>query len=175
VNRERLLIPPLNFAMVDKGIFRSGYPNARNFSFMKHLGIRTIVCLSAEEPEERKICKENQIFTQENHIKMMRFPFEGQKEPFAQISMETLREALKQILDTRNHPVLVHCDKGKHRTGTIVGCLRRLQNWALCGIYQEYSFFCQRSIRLLDHQLMESFTMTFTEEERQNLPEWLPQ
>src|SRR5205814_977716 len=29
-----LLVPPLNFAMVMPGVYRSGYPNARNHSFL---------------------------------------------------------------------------------------------------------------------------------------------
>lgn len=37
------LIPPLNFAMVDNGIFRSGFPDSANFSFLKTLGLRSIM------------------------------------------------------------------------------------------------------------------------------------
>ncbi|VAI16698.1 unnamed protein product [Triticum turgidum subsp. durum] len=48
------------------------------------------------------------------------------KEPFVSIPEDRIREALKVILDTRNHPVLIHCKRGKHRTGCVVGCLRKL-------------------------------------------------
>lgn len=37
------MIPPLNFAMVDNGIFRSGFPDTANFSFIKTLGLRSIM------------------------------------------------------------------------------------------------------------------------------------
>jgi len=37
------LIPPLCFAMVAPGIYRSGYPNKKNFGFLKKLGVKTIV------------------------------------------------------------------------------------------------------------------------------------
>lgn len=40
---EPLLIPPLNFAMVQPGIYRSGYPNKMNFPFLKKYKIKTIV------------------------------------------------------------------------------------------------------------------------------------
>lgn len=40
---ELNLIPPLNFAMVDNGIFRSGFPDSANFSFLKTLGLRSIM------------------------------------------------------------------------------------------------------------------------------------
>ena len=36
-------------------------------------------------------------------------------------------EALSILIDKRNHPVLVHCNKGKHRTGCLIGCMRKLQ------------------------------------------------
>ena len=44
--RSRVIIPTLNFAIVSKGVYRSGFPNAKNFAFMKKLGIRSILYLS---------------------------------------------------------------------------------------------------------------------------------
>lgn len=40
---DELFVPPLNFAMVDNNIFRSGFPGPANFNFLKSLGIRSIV------------------------------------------------------------------------------------------------------------------------------------
>jgi len=40
---EAALVPPLNFAMVDDGIFRSGFPETSNFRFLKSLNLRSIV------------------------------------------------------------------------------------------------------------------------------------
>ncbi|KAJ6403968.1 hypothetical protein OIU84_012210 [Salix udensis] len=48
VGDELNLIPPLNFAMVDNGIFRSGFPDSPNFSFLQTLGLRSIICLCPE-------------------------------------------------------------------------------------------------------------------------------
>ena len=42
-NGEDLFSPPLNFAMVDNGIFRSGFPDSANFSFLQTLGLRSIM------------------------------------------------------------------------------------------------------------------------------------
>jgi protein tyrosine/serine phosphatase len=41
-----------------------------------------------------------------------------------------LQEALSALLDVRTHPILIHCNKGKHRTGCLVGCLRKVQCWS---------------------------------------------
>lgn len=38
-----LFVPPLNFAMVDNGIFRSGYPEPVSFSFLQSLQLRSIM------------------------------------------------------------------------------------------------------------------------------------
>lgn len=40
---DDLLIPPLNFAMVDKGVYRSGYPNKKNLPFLQKLRLRSVV------------------------------------------------------------------------------------------------------------------------------------
>lgn len=38
-----LLIPPQNFAMIAKGIYRSGYPNSKNYPFMQKLGLKSLL------------------------------------------------------------------------------------------------------------------------------------
>ena len=35
--------PPLNFAMVECGIYRSGFPDSGNFSFLETLNLRSIM------------------------------------------------------------------------------------------------------------------------------------
>ncbi|OQU76031.1 hypothetical protein SORBI_3010G079000 [Sorghum bicolor] len=46
---ETTLVPPLNFAMVDDGIFRSGFPDTSNFRFLKTLNLRSIVVLARHQ------------------------------------------------------------------------------------------------------------------------------
>ena len=47
--------------------------------------------------------------------------------PWDPITEQCVTHALTQIIDINNWPVLVCCGMGRHRTGTVVGCLRRLQ------------------------------------------------
>lgn len=42
VKRE-LLVPPLNFAMVDTGVYRSGFPDSTNFPFLRTLKLNSIM------------------------------------------------------------------------------------------------------------------------------------
>ncbi|XVF26128.1 hypothetical protein REPUB_Repub13aG0273300 [Reevesia pubescens] len=128
---EELFVPPLNFAMVDNGVFRclcpEPYPEANN-EFLKAKGIR-----------------------------LFQFGIDGCKEPFVNIPEETIREALKVVLDVKNHPLLIHCKRGKHRTGCLVGCLRKLQRWCLSSIFDEYQRFAAAKARVSDQRFMESW------------------
>ncbi|KAK6918808.1 Atypical dual-specificity phosphatase Siw14-like [Dillenia turbinata] len=149
---EELLVPPLNFSMVDNGIFRSGFPDTSNFNFLQTLGLRSIICLCPEPYPEA-----NMEFLKLNGIQLFQFGIEGCKEPFVNIPEETIREALKVLLDMKNHPVLIHCNRGKHRTGCLVGCLRKLQKWCLSSIFDEYQRFAAAKARVSDQRFMELF------------------
>lgn len=44
INQQtNLIVPPLNFDLVNAGLYRSGHPNERNFDFMKGLGLNGVV------------------------------------------------------------------------------------------------------------------------------------
>ncbi|KAL6330160.1 hypothetical protein AAG906_040080 [Vitis piasezkii] len=152
---EELFTPPLNFAMVDNGIFRSGFPDTANFAFLQTLGLRSIIYLCPETYPEA-----NNEFLKSNGIKLFQFGIEGYKEPFVNIPEDTIREALKVVLDVRNHPLLIHCKRGKHRTGCVVGCLRKLQKWCLSSIFDEYQRFAAAKARVSDQRFMELFDVS---------------
>ncbi|XP_061373615.1 tyrosine-protein phosphatase DSP1-like isoform X2 [Gastrolobium bilobum] len=151
VDGEDLFIPPLNFAMVDNGIFRSGFPEPANFSFLQTLGLRSIIYLCPEPYPEA-----NMEFLKSNGISLYQFGIEGHKEPFVNIPEDTIREALKVLLDVRNHPVIIHCKRGKHRTGCLVGCYRKLQKWCLSSVFDEYQRFAAAKARVSDQRLEEN-------------------
>ena len=67
-----LLVPPLNFAMVSQGIYRSGFPNKKNFAFLKKLNLKSIMYLSPDEYFE-----ENYQFMKENNIQFIQIKIEG--------------------------------------------------------------------------------------------------
>ncbi|KAF5474889.1 hypothetical protein F2P56_006742 [Juglans regia] len=152
---EELLVPPLNFAMVDKGIYRSGFPDSANFGFLKSLRLRSIICLCPETYPQA-----NNEFLKTNGIKLFQLGIDGCKEPFVNIPEETIRGALKVVLDARNHPLLIHCKRGKHRTGCVVGCLRRLQRWCLSSIFDEYQRFAAAKARVSDQRFIELFDIS---------------
>ncbi|CDP05680.1 unnamed protein product [Coffea canephora] len=138
--------------MVDNGIFRSGFPNSTNFSFLQSLSLRSIIYLCPEPYPEA-----NTDFLMANGIQLYQFGIDGAKEPFVNIPEDTIREALKVVIDARNHPLLIHCKRGKHRTGCLVGCLRKLQRWCLTSVFDEYQRFAAAKARISDQRFMELF------------------
>ncbi|CAM9593416.1 unnamed protein product [Scytosiphon promiscuus] len=146
------LFPPDNFSMVDAGIYRSSFPMKKHFPFLRKLGLRTILTLVIEE-----LPPANLDFVQAHGIRLVQIGVEGNKEPFKYIPLEEVQFAVQEMSDPSNHPMLVHCNKGKHRTGCLIGCFRRTQGWAVSSIFEEYTHFASPKDRLVDQRYIELF------------------
>ncbi|PVU89929.1 hypothetical protein BB561_005110 [Smittium simulii] len=149
---SRNLIPPENFAMVAPGIYRGAMPKKKNHYFLEKLGLKSILTLILEEYPVQ-----NQAFLKNNNIQLLQFGVAGNKEPFVDISEEVIENAVLSLLDNRNLPIFIHCNKGKHRTGCLVGCFRKIQNWSFTSIFDEYRRFSAPKSRSLDQQFIELF------------------
>ena len=68
--------------------------------------------------------------------------------------------------------MLIHCNKGKHRTGCVVGCLRKTQQWSMTSIFDEYRRFAGTKGRVMDQQFIELFSDKVEYDERYK-PDWL--
>lgn len=150
---EEMNIPPRSFAMVSPGIYRCGYPHFNSFPFLKKLKLRSIICLCEED-----YLPDNLQFTKDNNINFFQCGFAPCQEPFISVPSDKLCAAVSYVLDKKNHPILVHCNDGKHRTGVVVGCIRRFQQQSLTSIYGEYRRFTgANKMSLLDKQVIELF------------------
>lgn len=143
---------PPNFGRVGSQIFRSSFPKKQHFEFLKKLKLRSILVLLPEEYPEH-----NEEFCKENNIQIFQVPLDGNKEPFVHVKKEDLERAVNIALDSSNHPILIHCNQGKHRTGCVVGCIRRLQNVSLALIFEEYRRYAYPKVRSLDQLIIELF------------------
>ncbi|SPO47106.1 related to SIW14 - protein involved in actin filament organization [Moesziomyces antarcticus] len=146
------LLPPDNFAMVNSHVYRSSFPKKKHFPFLRTLGLRSVLTLILEEYPET-----NASFLDQNGITFFQFGIPGNKEPFVSIPTDKITAALTTILDRRNHPILIHCNKGKHRTGCLIGCLRKLQQWSLTTIFDEYRRFSWPKSRSMDQEFIELY------------------
>lgn len=147
------VVPPENFSHVAGEIYRSSFPRVENFPFLQHrLRLKSILVLIPEAYPP-----ENEQFLKEAGIQLFQVGMSGNKEPFVNIPSDLLTRALEIVLNPDNQPILIHCNRGKHRTGCLIGCIRKLQNWSLTMIFDEYRRFAFPKARALDQQFIEMY------------------
>mmetsp|Transcript_54767 Transcript_54767/g.130069 ORF Transcript_54767/g.130069 Transcript_54767/m.130069 type:complete len:283 (+) Transcript_54767:442-1290(+) len=153
-NEQELLIPPLNFGRVCRGVYRSGFPGRKNFTFLQKLALHSVLNIS-----EHDFPDDTLKFFEENNVSWKQIKVAGNMEPFLTSDEDVLRQALTEVLAaTAQRPLLIHCTKGTHRTGCVVGCLRKLEEWSLTSIFDEYRRFAGSKVHILDQQFIEFFT-----------------
>ncbi|KAJ3305865.1 hypothetical protein HDV03_000974 [Kappamyces sp. JEL0829] len=139
--QQKVLVPPLNFSIVQTGIYRSGYPNTKNFEFLSKLGLKTVIYIADDDYSSANIG-----FFEKENIAVMHFRLVGNKEPHVEMDHGEMQKVLDIVLDRENHPILVHCNKGKasgstltlqHRVGCLVGCLRKYHGWSMASIFDD--------------------------------------
>ncbi|KAL7750604.1 tyrosine-protein phosphatase required for protection against superoxide stress (By similarity) [Sorochytrium milnesiophthora] len=145
-------IPPLNFGLVEDDLYRAGQPNDLNFPFLEKLGLKTIVWLAPEEPNQRFL-----NFIDDQEIRLEHFGAAPSVNSWDPVSEEVVLEALEVILNPRNYPLMIMCNLGRHRSGTVVGCLRKLQRWNLASIFEEYRRYAGAKVRVMNEQFIELF------------------
>ncbi|KAG2693875.1 hypothetical protein I3760_08G115900 [Carya illinoinensis] len=63
-----------------------------------------------------------------------------------------------EFLSSRNLRLFQFGIEGKtHRTGCLVGCLRKFQNWCLSSVFEEYQRFAGAKSREIDLTFLETF------------------
>ncbi|CAG8469820.1 23293_t:CDS:2 [Cetraspora pellucida] len=144
----KIMVPPLNFAMVAPGVYRSGHPNRKNFPFLKKLKLKSIIYLSSDEVHE-----ELSQFVNDQNIQVFHYKIDGNKEPFIEIEQKEISNALVKVL------------------GCLVGCLRKLQKWSLTSIFHEYRRFAVTKV-LADQEFIEIFS-EHVPYDPEFKPEWL--
>jgi tyrosine-protein phosphatase SIW14 len=152
--QEAILIAPENFTMVEPGVYRSAFPRTKNLSFLDYLKLKSVVSLVLEDypPPVHE-------FYKRNGIELLTMGVEGNKGAFKGIDLVTFLEVMRVVMDPSKRPLLIHCNKGKHRTGCVVGCLRRLRGWSVSCIVDEYMLMACPKPRLEDQRFIEAFNV----------------
>ncbi|KAL7623655.1 tyrosine-protein phosphatase siw14 [Parahypoxylon ruwenzoriense] len=145
--------PPVNFATVLPGLYRSGYPQASDYPFMQTLNLKTIVTLVGKDLPDSF-----QQFINRNHIKHEVFDMAGTKK--AEIPVKTMQSIIAVVSNRKNYPLLIHCNHGKHRTGCVVGVLRKTSEWDLASIIREYTRFAEPKARETDVKYITDFKLS---------------
>ncbi|KAI3620156.1 protein-tyrosine-phosphatase [Malassezia furfur] len=163
---SEIVVPPLNFDMVAPGVYRSGHPNERNFRFLQRLNLRSIVYLANDDYRPNVL-----QWSRQQGLNVFHHRVNLNKEPFTEMDEAEVASALEHVLDKRNHPVLIHCNKGKYRVGSLVGCLRRLQGWSHISILEEYARFA--GDKIADEEFIVMFDLARVQLDPEHRPDWL--
>jgi len=132
-----IYVPPLNFSLVENGIYRSGHPVPINYPFLETLNLKTVIYLGDKQDN-----LDYYNFLQEKGINFIYIKMESSSEPFIMNDPLAIIKALNIIINIENYPILIHSNKGKHRVGVCVGIMRKLlQGWSITGIFNEYDKF----------------------------------
>eukprot|EP01028_Stygiella_incarcerata_P001723 TRINITY_DN1317_c0_g1_i1.p1 TRINITY_DN1317_c0_g1~~TRINITY_DN1317_c0_g1_i1.p1 ORF type:complete len:167 (+),score=30.61 TRINITY_DN1317_c0_g1_i1:56-556(+) len=163
-----IYIPPVNFGHVEVGLFRSGHPSELNFPFLETLHLKKIIFLAPDAPSETFL-----EFAEEQGIEIIHVgKLCKQGITWGPLTEEAVVVSLKHLLDVSSYPAAVMCKLGRHRTGTLIGCLRKLQGWDLTSILQEYKRYAGSKYRLENEQFIELFDIDLVQIPRE-CPPWL--
>jgi tyrosine-protein phosphatase SIW14 len=117
-----------NFGRVSDAYYRGAQPEGRDYTDLAAFGIKTVIDLQRDGPEEEAGLVETA------GMKFYRIPMTTHEPPTA----DKLDLFLKLVSDPANQPVFVHCAGGKHRTGVMTAAYRMtLHNWTPDEAYKE--------------------------------------
>ncbi|GAA5862919.1 hypothetical protein JCM3774_006687 [Rhodotorula dairenensis] len=131
-----VLFPPLNFAQVLPGIYRSGHPNKGNFPFLDTLHLKTVMYLSTDDYRT-----DTRTWATERGLNIIHLPIDVSKDPTIEVDEALVRQAIEAVLDTRNFPILIHDNKGRFLPSLVCAILRLVCDWTLDGALHEYRRF----------------------------------
>ena len=118
-------------------------------------------CRSLVSPEDMKeffpedMPDEYTNFLGANNIRHDKIFMRGTKKEA--IPIHTMRTIFSIISNPSNHPVLIHCNHGRHRTGCAVAIFRKITGWSLGEILSEYKHFADPKARDCDLQYISKF------------------
>lgn len=148
------LVPAPNYGtVVDNTMYRSAFPQARNIEFMETLKLKSILTLVTKTES----CKHYDQFVWQHGINRKILDVEPNKEGKVKTNFDTLCDAVLFALNPMHHPVYIHCNQGRHRTGCVVACIRKIQQWPMDEILLEYRTYADPKPRDGDIELIKSF------------------
>ncbi|MDD3437584.1 MAG: dual specificity protein phosphatase [Candidatus Gastranaerophilales bacterium] len=118
---------------LEERLFRSSLPSVQDFAELKQKGITTILDLCGLNHEEARLAKEH-------GMEYLHF------ERFNQDNQEHLKQAVNFVEEQlkAGKKVLVHCEEGKNRTGSVIKAYLEKCKEALELTTEEINTYCMR-------------------------------
>jgi tyrosine-protein phosphatase SIW14 len=140
-----------NFGVINDGYYRGAQPKGDDYRDLAALGIKTVIDLTKDGRDDE------QGLVEAAGMKFHRIPMTTTDRP----SDAAIAEFLSMVNDPANQPVYVHCQGGRHRTGTMTAVYRMTQDhWTAAQAYDEMKQF--RFEGFPGHPELKDFVMHFT-------------
>ncbi len=138
-------IPNFGAIDIEQGIYRSSFPHSCNIQHLNSLKLKTVVTLVSTTFESD--LKEWLATSNVEHFRII-IPAHKSKED--SIPMENIAQVLSLMNDETKRPILIHCNKGKHRTGCMTACFRKLHGMDDVQAITEYHEYARPKARAYD-------------------------
>jgi len=140
-----------HFHVVQPGVLmRCGQPHTRDLDHIRtQHGLRTVVCArgGTRHPLRGRWFRKERAYCQRAGIRLEHMPFSDAAVPPADV----FNRFLDIVRQPANHPVLLHCEQGFHRTGILCAAYRiRVDQWPIDKVVDEmrsYGFDIDRPKR----------------------------
>ena len=134
-----------HFGEIRTGIYRSSFPGSCNLEHLKSLKLKTLVTL-VTTPFEPQV----EQWLASSNVQHYRIKIPAHKTSEDAIPVEAIAQVMKLLNDDTKRPILMHCKKGKHRTGCMVACFRKLQGVDDVSAITEYHDYARPKARAFD-------------------------
>jgi protein tyrosine phosphatase (PTP) superfamily phosphohydrolase (DUF442 family) len=119
-----------NFGKLNNAVWRSGQPTKEGYQSLAEQGIKTVVNLRVEFPQDKDLLPKG--------VNYVYIPIKDQHEP----TTEQAKAFIDVVSNPDNWPVLVHCKGGEGRAGVMAALVRHsFDGWNNKKIMQEVSNF----------------------------------
>ena len=117
-----------NFGIVNDHYYRGAQPTSADYPDLAALGVKTVIDLTRDGRDDEKGLVEAAGMT------FVRIPLATTEAP----SEGAIARFLSLVTDPASQPVFVHCQGGRHRTGTMTAIYRMTQDrWTPARAYEE--------------------------------------
>ena len=138
--------PLPHFSRVDDHLTRGGQPSPEGFRQLAKMGVKTVVDLRAEHTGRKERELVESLGMRWVHLPIF---------PGGRPSDKQVVAFLDAAQDPDRQPVFVHCQRGKHRTGTLIAIYRIVvEGWP-----PERSYADARSLGLLRSSTLRDFIL----------------
>jgi len=139
-----------NFGRIDDSYYRGAQPFGNDYADLAALGIKTVIDLTGDGRSDE------QAFVERAGMKFCRIPLTTSNWP----SDAAVTQFLKLVNDRANQPVFVHCQGGRHRTGTMTAVYRMTHyGWTADQAYTEMKKYHFEGF--LGHPALKKFVYDF--------------